>query len=112
MCNQISILGHCRPGDEILAHETAHILTSEGGAPGALAGAMILGLPGEEGQFSADAVRAAIRPKSRYSPPQVMLEVEQTANMGGGAVWKLDALNAVASIAHDNGWPPTWMAHG
>ena len=103
MCNQIAILGHCRPGDEILAHETAHILTSEGGAPGALAGAMILGLPGEDGQFSADAVRAAIRPKSRYSPPQALLEVEQTANMGGGTVWPVDTLNEVASIAHENG---------
>ena len=103
MCNQISILGHCRPGDEILAHETAHILTSEGGGPGALAGAMILGLPGAEGQFTADSVRAAIRPKSRYSPPQALLEVEQTANLGGGAVWPLDALNEVAEVAHENG---------
>ncbi len=103
MCNQISILGHCRPGDEILAHNTAHILTSEGGGPGALAGAMILGLPGDEGKFSADAVRAALRPKSRYSPPQTLLAVEQTANMGGGAVWSLDALNAVAAVAHENG---------
>ena len=26
MCNQIAIATHCRPGDEILAHETAHVL--------------------------------------------------------------------------------------
>jgi threonine aldolase len=103
MCNQIAILGHCRPGDEILAHHTAHILTSEGGGPGALAGAMIFGLPGEHGQFTADAVREAIRPKSRYSPPQALLEVEQTANMGGGAVWPVAELNAVAAVAHENG---------
>jgi threonine aldolase len=103
MCNQIAILGHCRPGDEIIAHHTAHILTSEGGGPGALAGAMILGLPGEEGQFTADTVRAALRPKSRHSPPQTLLEVEQTANAGGGAVWSLDALNDVAAVAHENG---------
>jgi threonine aldolase len=25
MCNQIAILTHCRAGDEILAHESAHI---------------------------------------------------------------------------------------
>ena len=31
MCNQVAILTHCRPGDEILAHESAHIVTSEGG---------------------------------------------------------------------------------
>ena len=103
MCNQIAILGHCRPGDEIIAHHTAHILTSEGGAPGALAGAMILGLQGEDGQFTADAVRAAIRPKSRHAPPQALLAVEQTANFGGGAVWPTDALNQVAAVAHEHG---------
>ena len=103
MCNQIAILGHCRPGDEILAHESAHILTSEGGAPGALAGAMILGLPGADGQFDADALRAGFRPKSRYCPPQTLMAVEQTANQGGGAVWPLQALNEVAEVAHAQG---------
>ncbi len=103
MCNQISILGHCRPGDEILAHHTAHILTSEGGAPGALAGAQVTGLPGADGMFDADAVRAAIRVKSRYAPPQALLAVEQTANFGGGTVWPVDTLNAVAAVAHENG---------
>ena len=38
MCNQIAILTHCRPGDEILAHENAHIIANEGGGPGALRG--------------------------------------------------------------------------
>ena len=103
MCNQIAILAHCRPGDEILAHTTAHILTSEGGGPGALAGAQITGLPGEDGMFSAGAVRDAIRPKSRYAPPQALVAVEQTANMGGGAVWPVDELNAVAEAAHEHG---------
>jgi threonine aldolase len=103
MCNQVAILGHCRPGDEILAHETAHILTSEGGAPGALAGVLVTGMPGANGQFTADTVRASIRAKSRYAPPQALLEVEQTANAGGGAVWKLADLNAVAAVAHENG---------
>ena len=103
MCNQISILTHCRPGDEILAHETAHILSSEGGGPGALAGAQITGLRGDGGQFDAGAVRAALRERSRYSPPQVMLAVEQTANFSGGTVWPLDRLNAVADVAHAEG---------
>ncbi len=46
---RVAILTHCRPGDEILAHETAHIISSEGGAPGALAGAQVTGLRGEGG---------------------------------------------------------------
>jgi threonine aldolase len=103
MCNQISILTHCRPGDEIIAHETAHIVNSEGGGPGALAGASVLGLKGARGQFDADALRAAFREKRRNSPPQTLVEVEQTANFGGGAVWPLEKLNAVLDAAHAHG---------
>ena len=38
MCNVTATLVHCRPGDEILAHETAHIIAREGGAHAALGG--------------------------------------------------------------------------
>src|SRR3954469_21497604 len=36
MCNVAATLYWCRPGDEILAHETAHIIAREGGAHSAL----------------------------------------------------------------------------
>ena len=103
MCNQISILTHCRPGDEIIAHESAHIANAEGGGAAALTGASILGLKGPRGQYDADTLRAAFREKRRNSPPQTLVEVEQTANLGGGAVWPLDKLNAVLDAAHAHG---------
>ena len=62
--------------------------------------------------FTADDVRAAIRPKTRYTPPQRLLEVEQTANIGGGAVWPMAQLDAVAGVAHGRAGPPTWTARG
>src|SRR5690348_18513829 len=65
MCNQVAIATHCRPGDEILAHEDAHIQSSEAGGPGAISGVMIRGLQGARGLFTADAVREAIRPVAR-----------------------------------------------
>lgn len=104
MCNVIAILTHCRKGDEVLAHETSHILHSEGGTHAALTGVQILPLKGPRGMFTAEDVRAAIRPKTRYAPPQRLLEVEQTANIGGGAVWPLAQLSAVADVAHGEGW--------
>jgi threonine aldolase len=104
MCNVIAILTHCRKGDEVLAHETSHILHSEGGTHAALTGVQILPLTGRRGMFTADDVRAAIRPRTRYAPPQRLLEVEQTANIGGGAVWPLAQLNAVADVARAQGW--------
>jgi len=102
MCNQVAIATHCRPGDEILAHEDAHIQSSEAGGPGAIAGVMIKGLPGARGIFTAETLREAIRPVSRYSPPQRLVEVEQTANKGGGACWTVAELDAVAEVAHAN----------
>ena len=103
MCNVAATLVHCRPGDEILAHETAHIIAREGGAHAALGGFQITPLSGADGQFSPDTFRGAIHPRSRYQPPQTVVSVEQTANIGGGTIWKKAALDEVVQIAkqHD-----------
>ncbi|HEY2617635.1 MAG TPA: threonine aldolase family protein [Acetobacteraceae bacterium] len=103
MCNQIAVRTHCRAGDEVLAHETAHIIENEGGGVGSLTGALILGLKGERGRFDAAAVRGSLRERRRNIPTQRLLAVEQTANTGGGSVWPLDQLNAVLDVAHEHG---------
>nr|WP_294548999.1 threonine aldolase family protein [uncultured Rhodopila sp.] len=103
MCNQIAILVHCRRGDEILAHEDSHIVINEGGGPGALAGAVVLGLRGERGTFDSATLKAALREKRRNAPPQTLVEVEQTANAGGGSVWPQALLDDVLDTAHDLG---------
>src|SRR5712675_1676389 len=103
MCNIAATLSWCRPGDEILAHETAHIIAREGGAHAALGGFQITPLKGADGQFSPETFRAALHPRSRYQPPQTVISVEQTANIGGGTIWKKAALDEVAKIAKANG---------
>ena len=103
MCNEIAILTHCRPGDEVLAHKTAHIIAAEAGAPWALAGVQVTGLDGPRGQFDVAAIEGAIRQPRRHSPPQTLLAVEQTSNLGGGAVWPPEQLRAVAEAAHAHG---------
>jgi threonine aldolase len=103
MCNVAATLVHCRPGDEILAHETAHIIAREGGAHAALGGFQIMPLPGADGQFSPGTFRKALRPRSRYQPPQTVVSVEQTANIGGGTIWKKTDLDEVVKIAKAGG---------
>lgn len=103
MCNQIAIRTHCRAGDEVLAHHMAHIITSEGGAASALTGVLLTGLQGEKGQFTADTLKAAFRAKTRYAPPQTLVEVEQTSNLGGGSVWPQAKLDAVLETAKEAG---------
>ncbi|MBR1234822.1 low specificity L-threonine aldolase [Bradyrhizobium sp. AUGA SZCCT0182] len=103
MCNVAATLSWCRPGDEILAHVSAHIIAREGGAHAALGGFQITPLPGDDGQFSPETFRAALHPRSRYQPPQTVVSVEQTANIGGGTIWKKAALDEVVEIAKANG---------
>ena len=103
MCNVAATLVHCRPGDEILAHETAHIISREGGAHAALGGFQVTQLKGPDGQFTPETFRAALHPRSRYQPPQTVVSVEQTANIGGGTIWKKAALDEIVAVAKANG---------
>ncbi|MCX7324724.1 MAG: threonine aldolase family protein, partial [Hyphomicrobiales bacterium] len=103
MCNEIALAVHCRPGDEIIVHENAHIMVSETGGPAALAGVMVRGVQGARGIFDGATLRSAIRPESRYLQQTRLVSVEQTANYGGGAVWPLATLQEVVSVARDAG---------
>ncbi len=104
MCNQIAARVHCRQGDEIILSASAHPIHAESGGPAALAGVMLRGLPGERGMFTADQVRAAIHaPDWRHAPRSRLLEVENTTNLGGGAVWPLAQIREVTAVANEHG---------
>jgi threonine aldolase len=103
MCNVAATLVHCRPGDEILAHGSAHIIAREGGAHAALGGFQITALPGDDGKFTPGAFRSALHPRTRYQPPQTVVSVEQTANIGGGTIWNKPDLDEIVQIAKANG---------
>jgi len=103
MCNQISILVHCAAGDEVLLHESAHIVGSEAGGAAALAGATLHPLGGPDGMFSVRQLEEAIRPAKRNAPQARMIAVEQTVNRGGGAIWPLAEIEKVAGFARERG---------
>lgn len=103
MCNQVSILVHCRPGDEIIADKTSHIINSESGGAAALAGAQICPVAGERGVYSAKQAEAAVSVAKRNVPRTRMIAVEQTSNAGGGSVWPLETIREVAEVAKRRG---------
>ena len=104
MCNEIALYIHCRRGDEIICERSSHIVNFEAGGPAAFAGAATHPLDGEHGRFTAEQVSAAIRHDAGlHLPETALVSVEQTANMGGGAIWPLVQLNAVARVAKDAG---------
>jgi threonine aldolase len=103
MCNEIAMRVHCRPGDEMIVHRTAHPIHYEAGGPAALAGVNVSALDGARGQYDESAVAAAIRPDSRYMPKSSLLWVEQTSNLGGGSIWPLARIAAVTDLARRHG---------
>lgn len=104
MANQIAIRVHCRPGDEVIADKTAHIITSEGGGPAANASVMIRPLDGPNGVFTGEQVKAALRdPNSRYVARQRLVSIENTSNGGFGTVWPLATMQGVTKVARDAG---------
>ncbi|MFQ5614698.1 MAG: threonine aldolase family protein [Anaerolineae bacterium] len=99
MCNEIAFRVHCRPGDEIILDRTAHPWHFETGGPAALSGALLYPLDGERGIFSAAQVEAAIRSPGHHHPHSRLVSVEQTSNLGGGAVWPLQTLQDICDVA-------------
>lgn len=103
MCNEIALAVHCRPGEEVICDATSHIIGFEGGGPAALAGVMLNPIAGARGIYTAVQLREKIRADRPYAPRQRLVEVEQTANLGGGAIWPLATLRDVAGVAHAAG---------
>src|SRR5262244_4201620 len=99
MCNEIALRVHCRPGEEMIAHRSAHPIHFETGGPAALAGVNVQGLDGPRGMYDAATLEAAIRPENRHMPRSRLVWVEQTSNLGGGSIWPLSQIRAVTDIA-------------
>jgi len=103
MANQVAVRAHTQPGDEMLLDAQAHIYWYEAGGPAALSGVSCRVLPGLRGVFTADELRAALRPADLHFSPTRLLAVEQTHNRGGGAIWPLEQLEAVCGVAREAG---------
>ena len=104
MCNQIAMLVHCRPGDEIIGASETHVFTSEGGGASVLAGAQTLNIASDKGIFSGADVEAAVRTgDNRHNPISKVVVIEQTVNRGGGAIWTTPQIEDVAKAAKKHG---------
>ncbi len=103
MANQIAIRAQTQPGDEIITHADNHIYHYEGGAPFAISGCSMRLLTGERGMFDADQVREAIRPTDSHFAQSRLVVLENTHNRGGGTIWPVEQMKAVADVAREAG---------
>ncbi len=98
MANQIALLVHTRPGDEVVVSEGAHCAWYESGAAAAWAGVQCV-FAGSGPVFSPEALDEAVRPRVYYYPRTRLVALENTHNRGGGKVLPQDVVVAVAERA-------------
>ncbi|HXU06220.1 MAG TPA: low-specificity L-threonine aldolase [Polyangia bacterium] len=103
MANQIALLLHCRPGDEVIVGRGAHTRLYESGAGAAWAGVQFAEVGGADGTFTADDVEAAALPADRNLPRTRLVAVENTHNRGGGRIWPRAQIDGVVARAHARG---------
>ena len=86
MANQVALRTLTRPGDEVIASRESHAAWHELGGAAANAGVQILEI-GQGGRFSAEELRAAVKPRNfPIFPVTTLVEVENTHNRAGGVV--------------------------
>ncbi|MES1209852.1 MAG: threonine aldolase family protein, partial [Pseudomonadota bacterium] len=100
MANLIAVMLHCRPGDEVIVGQGAHIAFHEVGSAAALAGVQLVAV-GDAGTFTADDIVGAARRGGRLEPPTRLVAVENTHNRAGGAVWNRETLSGVIQAARE-----------
>ncbi|MCB9671026.1 MAG: aminotransferase class I/II-fold pyridoxal phosphate-dependent enzyme [Alphaproteobacteria bacterium] len=103
MANLIAITLLTRKGDEVLQEVGSHPFNYEAAGASAVAGVQIRPLQGERGILAVDTVGAAIRPPDDHFAPATLLTLEDTSNRGGGTVYPLERIDALAALAHERG---------
>jgi threonine aldolase len=103
--NQIAILTHCRPGNEIILEAESHIFYYESGASSAFAGVQTRTLNGIRGAMNPSEVEYAIRGEDQHYPETGLICLENTHNRAGGAVIPIDNMKEIYSIAKTNNIP-------
>ncbi len=109
MANQIALRTQTHAGDVVLMERDAHIAVNEGGAGAALWGLTIRGLRGVRGIFTGGDVEEAIEVRHPFNPSHLSMPIrlvclENTHNVGGGSVWRLDAIRSVTAVAREHGF--------
>lgn len=97
--NQVAIAVHCKPGDEVICHEDAHIYRFEAGGIARNAGASVRLLRGNQGRIQADEIENEINTLDVHTPRTSLIALEDTTNKGGGAFYDLSEIKKIKSIA-------------
>jgi threonine aldolase len=102
MANQTAIKAHTQPLDEVICDKLSHIYNYETGAWAMISGVSMRCTNGPYGVMTPEEVEKLILPDFDWYPNTRLVCVENTVNKGGGAVYPLETLKAIASVCRQN----------
>jgi threonine aldolase len=105
MANQAAVWLFASSGTEVFLDHDAHIYEGELGATATLCAATLHPVVPTDGVMSADDLRRAIRPSSRYNPKPALVCVENTHNGAGGRIVGVRESRAIRQVAAEHGLP-------
>ena len=103
MGNTIAVKIHTDHGQEVICESRAHVLDWELAMLAWFSGCLLRPVAASDGILHWKDIEAAIRPKSAHSAPTTLVEIENTHNMAGGAVYPMDVFEDICANAHDRG---------
>ncbi len=101
--NLISLFSQNNRGAEIVVERNSHTFLFEGGAMASLGGLYPKPVDGVRGYILPETLQSAISPDDPHYAKTSMVTIENTHNYAGGVIIPPEKVNALASVAHDNG---------
>lgn len=101
MANQTAIKLHTNPGDQVICDKYAHIYNYEAGGVAFNSGVSCKLIDGDRGMFTANQVIEAINPSAFYYSPTKLVEIENTANRGGGSCWDFNEILKIRQVCDE-----------
>jgi len=102
MANQIALMTHTNPGDEVYCDASCHIRNYEGGGPAIISGVMLNAMDGEHGAYTANELESRIRPEDSHFSPSRLIWVENSCNRAGGTIFPQDEILRLREVADKN----------
>ncbi len=105
MGNQIAIRVHTQPGQEVVCEARAHILDWEMATAAAFSGCILRTVTTKRGTLTWQEIEPYIYGRSTFRAPTGLIEIENTANMAGGRITPLAAMEEIWAGARERKLP-------
>ena len=105
MGNQIAIRLHTEPGQEVICESRSHILDWEMATTAVFSGCLVRAVATPTGTLTWQDIEPVIYGRSSFRAATGLIEVENTANLAGGRVTSLEAMEEIWGHAKECGLP-------